>query len=84
VGDETIEITAPGGWKGKAVGRHLWQVIVGLALGFFIWQSNIEHKDMLREIQIQTWLLSLPQDQRPLLIMPEGIKDRLPYGDKRR
>ena len=34
-------------------------------------------REMVREVAIQTWLLSQPQDKRPRLVMPRGLADRV-------
>lgn len=34
-------------------------------------------REMAREVAIQTWLLSQPQDKRPRLVMPRGLAERV-------
>lgn len=84
-----VEFATPGGWKAKVFGRSLMPVLtflVAAALFFYATVLSKEHQDLISEMQIQTWLLSLPTEDRPRLIMPAGLSSRVAGegGDRRR
>lgn len=79
-GNEGVEFATPGGWRGKIFGRSLMPVltfILATAVFFYAIVSSKEHEAILSEMQIQTWLISLPSENRPRLIMPQGLSSRV-------
>lgn len=65
-------------------------VVVLAAVGFLYLEMrglSEEHSRILEAIEVIAWLESLPEGQRPELVMPESVSRRLhgssgnPYGD---
>ena len=87
-----LEISAPGGFRAIATGPFV-QLFVMIALGIGIIVTvlyhDIKHEDdahrrlernqmaLTRAIRVQTWILSLPPDQRPLIKRPVEADDFL-------
>ena len=66
-----------GGWSAKFFGRDMLLVIIISIMLFFMYRINQDHIQIKNEIGIQTWILSLPPDSRPQLIMPPAARDRI-------
>ncbi|MSR15346.1 MAG: hypothetical protein EXR86_12440 [Gammaproteobacteria bacterium] len=89
--DAGIEIDAPGGWHGRLWGKDLYEVLLGvlffLALAFGVYATRmmhedhelikIQHQELQKELKIHTWLLSLKEADRPEMMAPEGIGERV-------
>jgi len=52
-------------------------LLLVVALVYLFWKTNEDHDKLLREMQVQTWMMSLPTTTRPRLVMPEGARERL-------
>jgi hypothetical protein len=87
-GRDELELHAPGGVGVSVRTRDMLMVLVVLmlavSLGLVLWvveqqlgAMTRDHAEMVHEMQIQSYLLSLPADQRPPLVMPPGLVDRL-------
>lgn len=96
--DSSLEVSAPGGWRARIFGVNGLQLAVLVLVGYFLWQGVAEHSNLAaeltaqrkelieqrKEMAIQTWMLSLPADQRPQLIMPPGVEQRIYSNERRR
>jgi hypothetical protein len=73
------------GAKAKAHGPLT--VIVLLLVAFMLMQGYLflqafqhlesQHESIIAEFRIQTWILAQPVEERPALVMPEGLVQRL-------
>lgn len=87
--DGQVEVDLPGGFKTKIFGRdaiHLF-ILAGILgyLAYINWNTAQDHQSIAKELRINTYILSLPQDKRPELVPPSEVYERMRiYSDDNR
>lgn len=78
---EQVEITVPGGFRTKVLGKDAIHLIIlaGILgyLAYINWNTAQDHQAIAKELRINTYILSLPQDKRPELVPPSEVYERM-------
>ena len=92
MGDSEVAVKGPGGWGVRLQGRDtIIIILLAAALASLLWinyegfrtivagQAVIvkQHEASIEELQTMTYLLALPEGQRPRLAMPRSLRERL-------
>ena len=84
---DEFQANLPGGFQVKIFGKEVVQVIIILLLFGYIAYVNyiaqIDHLAIAKELRINTYILSLPQDKRPELVPPIEIWERMKILSKK-
>lgn len=78
---EQLEVNLPGGIKGRLLGKRLIDSILIIILFVYLAYINYvaaqDHQAIAKELRINTYILSLPQDKRPELAPPTEVYERM-------
>lgn len=87
-----VSVQAPGGWGMRLVGRDAILMLIAAVAGAGILWINYQgfttltkqhvdlvdkQQELLSELQVMTYMLALPEAQRPRLAMPRRLRERL-------
>lgn len=77
---ENLKVSA-GGVSLAVKGREIIAIIALLGLGVGVYFSHLQnikdHQTVVDELQVMTYIMSLPADSRPKIIPPPSLRNRL-------
>ena len=78
---DQANIEIPGGWKIRIIGHDIIIIALGFAFIYVAYsihlQNQMEHDLIAKELRINTYILSIPEAERPRLIPPQEVFERM-------
>lgn len=78
--NNAVEAQAPSGWRIRIIGHDIIIVLLFAFIVIMTFQmynsSNLDHAAIVKELKINSYILSLPPDKRPELYPPQEIYER--------